>query len=872
MNLRKASLLLAIALAGICITLLFLPAEPTPVIKLKSETILPIETADELIAAQTLALVDNSAKLLEDETGSSEPKRSASRAVHRIGIQVLDYDHWLAGANLKVYFLTDEIFELRRDELADFNLDSPWGQSDLSLLPSVTTDSDGLAILDLPGRIARLYAKADGMRGTLRIPLLGEPTEEVDYQTVLYLQKTEDYEVEVLSQNRISVANVPVFFQGLPSSRAISGADGTALLGLPVKQIEKVRGKGTLLPFECDLPFLEYPQGSFDVRNSAHRVAIELPPFGGVRIVAPKGMGGRCLFLSLGEPKRNKRGIPIVEMEHGDRGYWRYTFLPLDTKFDILIGSDLSGASSHQTLLTGVAGPTSAGEVVTLHADASQAMFVTAELKDFDGRSIGKSMVQAWVLDQDGAKLGEPMKFTSMADGTIGIYLHPNRYDFDQSKMLWLTLSKNATGFFRPSESEYLCADFEAKMASTISLGKLRPTPRKLLVSGKVIYPDGRPFTNTSVSVVRQLPGMLSRSRNTVSNVFKLDQGKNPQGNFSFSYAEAPFDCEFTLRVDPVGDYRSLAQVIEAGSRDLVVTMEKVQNIEFTFSANKVTDRVSFYLISADGQDFQSLDTFYGEYQRGSPGEVHKGTFFSVIPGIYVFRAETNRGEFLLEIPNFEVVAGKKNPPELQDLILSQNNSIQVEMQFAEGEKRSRRFNLRMNAYERSGEGLKPADCFIQTENGVLIRRLALNSMHMLVVNGFHPIELDGLQDGDVITLSPLPTAIVYLDESALTQRYTSAHVQFVPREEWDPELQIQMANVDLEPIAKGKFQISFPKEGYYRTKWTVYSEIVYNESEVFYGPEVFLTEVPPNHEFTLKVPPQVISKVQELAAKEDDE
>lgn len=850
MNLKIVGVL-AVIMAALMAAVMFWPSpqENLPVVDVASSR------QDEDVYA-TSAVIKPLALPTTEQTAHSGREESGY-PIHQVGIQVLNHDDWTAVADTEVFYITD-VIRNKRPELNDFQSKDGWNR--LHQLPSVTTDADGMAVLELPGKIAYLYCLSNQAKGMLKTKLGSEPITEVDYRRVLFVHQQIELQVTVQRADGKPAAAVPVVLEGTFKPVAMTDQSGQAQLTLPLKIFTdlKKQGLSKSLAVAARLPLLGTPRGEITETGADYFAKIQLPPYGGLEIhhIEP-GWSYRIRdehFQLVNLEPREQAGATIID----------YDFVAVNSELTLLQAGGGSSVSQDQVVLAGITGPAEERDVVIVNAKVVPGYRLRGRLLEGAGGPLAQSPLTLWFLNERGESVAGTTQALTNEKGEFVIYRSGAKAELPASQSIWILANGEDFQNVEAGATSYLTTMPIPATQDDLWLGELQPQDKKLLVSGRVFDALGDPIEDVSASVERVLPGEENRqsSRPTVDEVASKNLANSGRGEFLFEYAPTPFPCEYILSVY-VMDKEWVEIKVTPGTEDLVVQLRDTVAVPFSYQGFPLTEGVEFYLFGADGEEIKANRSFFP--QPTSSSRPKSNQFREVPVGTYTFKAIGFEGRVLKEIPGVLVRKGAEYPA-LTGIDLGEDNSIHIYLDVPMEVLAAHVFRDQLVIYKAEGQGFTKQSGFGYALGGVVIPNQWTQAEYFLAMSGCKPVSLNGRADGDRIQLEPYPTIPVTIpdfDELADQQAF------------WVHLVSADASNRNLQLLNRANFRLSteherleftIPGPGYYIPIWEAVDEFWYErETSIKFewrGKPIHLDPERDANGITLNVPDEFRAKL----------
>ena len=372
--------------------------------------------------------------------------------------------------------------------------------------------------------------------------------------------------------------------------------------------------------------------------GKSRMMRIELPPVGSVRVqlAKPVKTSGTPPYVSLFALTQSGRiATASVSQPHslvdGERVI---PFVALGQRVKVSVA-----AAEHHMQIG--AGPTKAGEVVTIKVDTDP-VTVVGQLLDTDGKPIAKRDLSAWISS---ATTSHSWELHTDQDGRFAVDLFaplivpgPTRVEIDATK---LSTDLVPHGHFQDtvnSRAPRAARVVEWPDTGRVDLGTLRMQLAAEMLTGTVVDSAGDPVAGVT------LQAKTGWARPSLYRAVSAADGK-----FAF-YAEndgAAANSNLQLRVS-AKDWRRIG-VIEADIGDSVeVQVAPICSIEFRLANELLAAMLGVYLIGKDGGRHRSYPRD-GTFQfRGLP------------PGGYTLQLEL-AGGVVKRVEDIEVVHARPN-------------------------------------------------------------------------------------------------------------------------------------------------------------------------------------------------------------------
>ena len=217
-------------------------------------------------------------------------------------------------------------------------------------------------------------------------------------------------------------------------------------------------------------------------------------------------------------------------------------------------------------------------------------------------------------------------------------------------------------------------------------------------------------------------------------------------------------------------------------------------------------------------------DPFLDETEDSNSGWI-QCKIRDVPEGVYTFEAYSNKSQ-ILQLPGIEV---KQMPPrcypkQLRLLELEEQNLVRIGFEFPKGGRvqvgpYGERF-FRILKQEAKGFTVNPK--FICERHWLCFAKGTLSKDYTLLLPGFHPIPLQGIEDGDIIALEELPYVLYSVEVGGNwpANCYLSPFV--MPKGDENSLLfhQVSLNFMFWNPF--DGFRVHFPVEGDYEIRWSL--------------------------------------------------
>ncbi len=760
----------------------------------------------------------DSQSVAESESAVPNSREAADFPIHHIGVQVLDHDNWLAVAHAKVYYITDAIRQ-QDPKLKDFRSKDGWSR--LKDLPSVTTDGDGMAVLELPGRIAYLYCRSDTAKGMLKVKLGSEPITEVNYRNVIYLHRESTVEAKVLRHDGRPAVGVPVVVEGTIKPVGITDENGLATMLMPLSvlaDIRKQKGAGGELTLRCKLPLMGDPTAVISEIGGSWHAEVQLPPYGGIEVVNLEPDWA----YSVRDESYNSLSLNPREVNGALSA--REDFIPVDAA--LILSQEISGSVvwDDQEMETEIASPSVDGEVVRVEAQTAQGVRFQGRLLNRTDEPVTNTGFMLWYLDEDGdSTFGFTMGATNEL-GEFNLFLMEPGPAFEETQYLWFIVNSEVFSNSNVQYASYVVENGGWGSPGEVELGDLEPLELEFLLSGKAIGPDGKPIRGVEASITRDLPASdgLDEIRFTVDEIATGNLADADKGEFRFEYSPTPFPCVYQLDIySEDNEYREIS--FEPGTKDLIVELRQSVAVQFSYFGYPLALGVEFVLVAEDGSQI-GADEEYIPQVEGSNSPTNN--LFSDVPeGAYVFQAVAENGRLLIEIAGVNVRKGA-NYPSLRNIDLNAENTIQLKINFPETLYSMYVMSDQVVLHSPKEDGYRRVERFATKPAGMVVPEEYTHDDYMLVFAGCKPVSLRGRRDGETIQLQEyqaipieIPDVKMLLDQAEFWVRLESVD----PGDDVGMHL-LNGANVRINPEEES-FEFALPGPGTYIPVWELLIE-----------------------------------------------
>jgi hypothetical protein len=202
-----------------------------------------------------------------------------------------------------------------------------------------------------------------------------------------------------------------------------------------------------------------------------------------------------------------------------------------------------------------------------------------------------------------------------------------------------------------------------------------------------------------------------------------------------------------------------------------------------------------------------------------------EGVFWDIPVGTYTFVARSTPYHPVLRIENVKVT-GRKGygcyPAELQELVLQEQNTIAVRFKSAQGKRQSLQGwpDERVRLVRETEDGVQLHKNWLIELDQIRFAKEYVNGGFMLILSGHQPISLDGIKDGDVLSLRETPFVKFEVQPPTKWPDGWYYYFNLVPTSD-----QSTLANHQVltgcRTIA-GKGNIYFPVDGDYKVQWVL--------------------------------------------------
>ena len=308
----------------------------------------------------------------------------------------------------------------------------------------------------------------------------------------------------------------------------------------------------------------------------------------------------------------------------------------------------------------------------------------------------------------------------------------------------------------------------------------------------------------------------------------------------------------------------------QAGAKDFQVVLRLLSAVTATYKASLFDDTsLSFTLIDEAGHEIHGKESVVFE-DNGDLAEYRRVSFGGVPPGMHTFMARAYGKGTLLEIPLVQIEGKFCKPEALQQLVLEQPGMITVKLVTDQGKAIDFHDMPRPKValVELTDDGFRRSDQYSTKEPDLRIHQSLLQEGNLLSLNGYLPVDLGGLRQGDEIRLQKCPVL----------------HIRVQPPTD-QPEQFLFLLDLEAAPLADGKtspvglgetvatsqwtYEFSCPGKGEYQLHWYFFLDpsgtpgqrILHHK-----GRTVHLDPAKVDGEIAVEVPPEFVAEAIQLA------
>ncbi len=878
MKLNSSSLrfpILTALAAAICIFILWDPT-PTDLLEVGNAT-----SSAHSDGASTPTGVQTSQPTGENE---EDPARSKAQYSIPVFVQLQDGNQWTDAAGIEISYFCESFRNWKDQSLADFDVHNPWRNSNFSNLPTATTNGAGKAIVETNKEDLWLYAR-NGDAVLIHWLRADRNWNTAAEEGVLCsLEPCEAIQFTVTLASGAPAANVPVQVASFRSGKGTTGKDGVAEIFLNKHEVlrrENLRRRGPLTEVQlvASLNLLDKPNVFLHGFDQGKRTAeLRLPRCSKV-VVNSKQVGfsgGMRLQIESGNFARSVRMLPDHKM---DRAQWKYDYAPLGQPLRILLY--LEGLEAPWRVpLDVLRGRTSAksGGLKELEVNWDSVFLATGRVQASPQYQSRSNVLRVISLNDKGQSLGKPIQVQTSPEGDFEIAFTAPGGDVGQIRHLWLqSLEGKRENVY--SLDEYFVQNLDAVPGEQIQLGTLAPGPIEPLVSGTAAYDDGELFFGYGLRAVKRVPRADGQPDLWLAVNMKNTGTANSvgfNGKFAATHAKGPFPFRYQLSAK-IKDCLRYQQEFQPGSDNFEVIFQLLSTVTGSYRAEVFAgDQLDLVMIDEKGKSYRgSADLQFG--LRTPPreeGEFSKMVFRELPPGNYLFRAQVWNGGILKEIPFVKVAGLDTAPPELQKIVIEQPGAVRLKLVDESGDAMdlSIQSNHFVTLYESTDDGYLPSFNYSHRENQVRIAEASFKPGNYLVVNGYHPIELKGLDDGDEIEMRRSPILKVNVEPLTEAEEFFPYTLAIEPIFDAHNSKTLPLGPGGLSAQSRWEYNFACPGKGKYQVRWYLLLDSFGGPGQriqTYDGPILELDPIGNPAPIQLQLPPDLIAEAKRRGGKD---